>query len=123
MDMDWKFSVFVFILGIPGNFNFYHSLGKFSRRQTDVIFSYFYQKIGILHFIQNNGDNLHEMSNPALETICMKCEIPFSGKFMQTETICRKSQIPFSWKYKKRNTSKCRLLKILPRVLSVVYIF
>ena len=26
------------------------------------------------------GDNLHEMSNPVLETICMKYQILFSGE-------------------------------------------
>ena len=35
-------------------------------------------------FMGKNGDNLHEMSNPVfweqLETICMKCQIQFSGK-------------------------------------------
>ena len=35
-----------------------------------------------------------------METICMKCQILFSGK-------------------NKKNISKCRLLKILPRVLSI----
>ena len=31
--------------------------------------------------IVSNGDNLHEMSNPVFwETICMKCQILFSGK-------------------------------------------
>ena len=29
--------------------------------------------------IVSNGDSLHEMSNPVLETICMKCQILFSG--------------------------------------------
>ena len=53
-----------------GAFNLYHSLGIFSRRQTDK------------------------------ETICIKCQILFSGK-------------------NKKNVSKCCLLKILPRVLSV----
>ena len=50
-----------------------------SRRQIDDIFVIFPRK---------------------RETICMKCQILFSGK-------------------NKKNISKCRLLKILPRVLSV----
>ena len=44
--------------------------------------------------------------------------------FMQivsSETICMKYQKLFSWKNKK-NISKCCLLKILPRVLSVNYV-
>ena len=38
-------------------FHLYHSLGKFSRRQTDDIFSYLTQKTGF-----NISFNLHEMS-------------------------------------------------------------
>ena len=30
--------------------------------------------------IVSNGDNLHEMSNPVLETFCIKCQNLFSGK-------------------------------------------
>ena len=65
-------------------------------------FSYFFPENRIWHFMQivSLGDSLHEMSNPAKETVCMKCQILFSGK-------------------NKKNISKCRLLKILPRVLSV----
>ena len=42
-----------------------------------------------------------------------------SCKLSPLETICMKCQILFSWKNKK-NISKCRLLKILPRVPPVV---
>ena len=48
----------------------------------------------------DNGDNLYEMSNLTMETICMKCQILFSGK-------------------NKKNISICCLLKILPRVLGI----
>ena len=44
----------------------------------------------------------------------MKCQAYFLGKIY----ICMKCHILFSEKNKK-NISKCRLLKILPRVLSV----
>ena len=70
--------------------NLYHSLGIFSRRQIDDIFLIFFQKTGF---------DISCKLSPK-ETICMKCHILFSEK-------------------NKKNISKCRLLKILPRVLSV----
>ena len=48
----------------------------------------------------------------------MKTGFYISCKLSSKETICMKWQILFSGKNKK-NISKCRLLKILPRVLSV----
>ena len=44
----------------------YHSLGYFSKRQTDAIFSYFSpeNRVWILMQIVSNGDNLHESPNP-----------------------------------------------------------
>ena len=71
-------------------FNLYHSVGLFSRRQIDYIFSYFSQKTAF--------DISYKLS--LLLTICMKCQNLFSGE-------------------NKKNTSMCRLLKILPRVPSV----
>ena len=56
-----------------------------------VIFSYFSQKTGF---------DISCESSPK-ETICMKCQNLFSGE------------------KKKKKNSVCRLLKILPRVLSV----
>ena len=50
-------------------------------------------------FSQKTGYDISYKLSPK-ETICMKCHILFSGK-------------------NKKNISKCRLLKILPRVLSV----
>ena len=47
-----------------------------------------------------------------------KTGFDISCKLSPEETICMKYQILFSGKNKK-NISKCRLLKILPRVLSV----
>ena len=44
--------------------NLYHFLDKFSRLQTDDIFSYFPQKTGIDISCKSNGDHLREMSNP-----------------------------------------------------------
>ena len=70
-------------------FNLYHSLGIFSRRQIDDIFLIFPRK-----------QDLTFHANCLLETICMKCQILFSRK-------------------NKKNISKCRLLKIFPRVLNV----
>ena len=48
-------------------------------------FSYFSQKIGFdISCKLSLGGSLHEMSNPILkkseETVCMKCQILFSGK-------------------------------------------
>ena len=63
-------------------FNLYHSLGIFSRQQIDDIFLIFSQKTGF--------DILCKLS-AAEETICMKCQILFSGK-------------------NKKNISKCHLL-------------
>ena len=77
-------------LAQSATFNLNHSLGIFSRRQIDDIFSYFSQK---------TGSDISCKLSPE-ETICMQCQILFSGK-------------------NKKNISKCRLLKILPRVLSV----
>ena len=51
-------------------FNLYHSLGKFSRRQIDDIFSYFSQKIGF---------DISCILSPE-ETICIKCQSLFSEK-------------------------------------------
>ena len=81
------------------------TLWAFSADDKMMLFFLFFPENRIWHFMQivSLGDNLHEMSNPVFwekETICMKCQILFSGK-------------------NKKNISKCRLLKILPRVLSV----
>ena len=54
-----------------GAFKVYHAMGKFSRLQTDDIFSYFFLKIG--------SDTLCRLSPQ--ETICMKCQILFSKHF------------------------------------------
>ena len=51
----------------------------------------------------------------------MKCQIQdltFHANCLHLETVCMKCQILFSGKNKK-NISKCHLLKILPRVLGV----
>ena len=85
-------------------FNLYHSLGIFSRRQNDVIFLIFPRKQDLTFHAncllsQKTGFDISCKLSPK-ETICMKCQILFSGK-------------------NKKNISKCRLLKILPRVLSV----
>ena len=57
----------------------YLSIGKFSRRQIDLLLNF-----------QRKQDLIFP-----LETICMKCQIPFSGGY-------------------KKNAIICRLLKILP---------
>ena len=48
------------------HFNLNHSMDKFSKQQTNDIFSYFSQKTGfdISCKLSPNGDNLHEISNP-----------------------------------------------------------
>ena len=69
--------------------NLNHSVGLFSRRRTDDIFFFF-------------PKSKKEMTFQAifpLETICMKCQNPFSGE--------------------EKNISICRLLEHLPRLLSV----
>ena len=58
------------LLYICKDVNLYHSLGIFSRRQTDNTFSYFTQKTGF---------DISCKLSPK-ETICMKCQILFSGK-------------------------------------------
>ena len=67
-------------------FNLYRSLGLSSRRQID----------GSFYFSQH----LTFRANCLHETVCMKCQILFSGK-------------------NTKNISKCRPLKTLYRVLSV----
>ena len=68
----------------------YHSLGQFSRLQIDDIFLIFFPRKKDLTFHAN-----------CLQTICMICQSLFPGK------------------NKKKNSSICHLLKILPRVLSI----
>ena len=46
-------------------FNLYYSLGKFSRWQIDIIFLFFF-KMSCKLSVE--------------ETVCMKCQVPFSGK-------------------------------------------
>ena len=48
----------------------------FSRRHTEIVFSYFSQKTGF--------DMSFKLS--LLETICMKCQIMFSGKNKKKNT-------------------------------------
>ena len=72
--------------------NRYHSLGYFSRRRNDYIFSYFFQKTGF----------------------------DISCKLSLLETICIKYQNLFSEKNKK-NILKCRLLKSLLKMLSALW--
>ena len=67
-----------------------YDLNKYSADDKLVIFFLFFPKTGF--------DISCKLS--PMETICMKCQNLFSGK-------------------NKKNISKCRLLKILPRVLSV----
>ena len=66
------------------------TLWAFSADDKMMLFFLFFPENRIWHFMQI----------VSLETICMKCQILISGK-------------------NKKNISKCRLLKILPRVLSV----
>ena len=75
-------------------------------------------KIRTLNFttlLANSADN-------KLMIFCLifprKQDMTFHAKLFPLETICMKRQILFPGKGKK-NISKCRLLKILPRVLSV----
>ena len=49
------------------SFNLYHSLGEFSRQQTDDILLIFPRKQDLTfhaNCLQRKGDNLHEISNP-----------------------------------------------------------
>ena len=101
-------------------FNLYHSLGKFSRRQIHDSFFIFPREQDLIfhanclqwrqfawnvktcflsYFSQKTGFDILCKLSP-METICMKCQNPFSGK-------------------DQKNISICYLLKILPRVLSV----
>ena len=76
-----------------------HSLGKFSRWETDDIFLVF-PKVGI------------DISCiPSKETFCMKC---------QAKGVCMHCQSIFSEK-KIKNISKCCLLKVLSNILSIIY--
>ena len=85
--------------------NLYHSLGIFSRRQIDIF----------LIFPRKQDSTFH--ANCLLRwQFAWNVKSRFLGKYK--ETICMKCQILFSEKNKK-NISKCCLLKILPRVLSV----
>ena len=59
------------ILLIYSSLNFYHPMGKFSRRQNDDIFFYFSQKIGF---------DISCKLSPE-ETICMMCQSLFFWKF------------------------------------------
>ena len=71
-------------------FNHYHSMGKLSRRQIHDIFSlFFFQKIGF---------DISCKLSPE-ETIFMRCQSLFSEK-------------------NDKNISNCRLLKVLPSMLS-----
>ena len=76
--------------GLVMKLNPYHSLGWFSRQQIDNIF--------LIFPIKTEFDISCKL--PPLETFCLKCQILFSGK-------------------NEKNISKCHLLKILTRVLSV----
>ena len=73
------------------------TLWAFSADDKLMIFFLFFPENWIWHFMQivSLGDNLSPW-----ETVCMKCQILFSGK-------------------NKKNILKCRLLQILPRVLSI----
>ena len=58
---------FQVLLPLPWSFNFYHSLGKFSRRQLMIFFFFFSPENRVCHdFMQivSLGDSLHEMLNP-----------------------------------------------------------
>ena len=88
--------------------NTYNAMGKFSRCQTHILFSFFPRKIG-----SYTSCNF---------SICMKYEILFSTscKLSSKKTICMKYQIPFSRKKKnQKNISKWNPLEFLPSMLSV----
>ena len=69
-----------------------------------LYFFLFFPENRLWHFMQivSIGDNLHEMSKPV-----------FNG-----DNLHEMSK-PVFWKKEKKNISVCRLLKILPRMLSV----
>ena len=69
-------SMAVRILGVKIVFNLYHSLGKFSKWHIDDIFLVFPRK-QILTFHAN-----------CLQTICIKCQILFSGKNKKISSVC-----------------------------------
>ena len=77
------------------SFNLYHTLGLFSRQQFDDISFFIFRRKQDLTFHANC---------PNWRTFCLKCQIPLSGK-------------------NKKNISKCCLLKILRRVLSVNQVY
>ena len=84
------FCTYMLFVNLIISFNLYHSLGYFSRRQIDDI---------SIIFSQETGLDISCKLCP-LDTICMKCQILCPGKM-------------------RKNVSVCRLLKILPRMLSI----
>ena len=72
---------------VQGDFNHYHFLGEFSRRQIDDVFLFFFFFPQIIGF-------------------------DFLCKFSPYETICMKGQSLLLGKIRK-NISKCHLLKLL----------